>query len=54
MHYNLYYILKEDQKKQPLDPAVDLKILWALAQNYTAKPYSTTPPRPPTPKKISE
>jgi hypothetical protein len=26
MHYNLYYILREDQKKHPISPEADARI----------------------------
>ena len=38
MHYNLYYLLREDQKKHPLSPAADARILRAITDYYRHKP----------------
>lgn len=45
-HFNLYYILLEDQKANPMDPAVSEKISKNL-ENYYKKIKPPWDPNPP-------
>ena len=48
MRYNLYYLFKEDQEKNPLDPTISIRLLQKLEQLYQQRPPDNANP-PPTP-----
>lgn len=51
MHYNLYYLLREDQKRHPISGAADQRILRAISDYYRHRPPPENAQAPPGKKK---
>lgn len=47
MHYNLYYLLREDQKRHPLAEEADLRIRAAVKEYYRHRPPPEPESKPP-------
>ena len=54
MRYNLYYILREDQKRHPLSYEADCRIRAAVKHFYLHRPPPEASDKPPgeNPKKV--